>query len=153
MRYKQNELMSLDDFRSHVRSHHFSYEIANFKEPLEPRDMERYVRAQDYEANFLFPIAWAGGDTYMQVLMERGRQHADRLLEPTRTDKLIDKYLDSLDPEFLDFLTMLAGHDWHYGYSDDLKVWERGNAVQEKLNAYKARGEMWENAYNLAAPK
>lgn len=32
-----------------------------------------------------------------------------------------------------EFDKLLASHDWGYEYSDDMRVWERGRANQNKL--------------------
>lgn len=153
MSYNKRQLMSLDDFRCEVMRHVFSFQLAKSAEPLDPHMLERFVRAQDYEANVLFPTAWAGGDPYMQILAKAGHEHAKRLMAPTNAEKLANSLLDALHPEFREYLALLAKHDWYYSYSDDRNVWRTYHEAQMKLNAFRTRGELWEKAYVLAAPK
>ena len=58
--------------------------------------------------------------------------------------------------ERAEFGSKLKGHDWYYGYSDDHRVWTRGNAAHKRLVAARTNldcpftmGELRNWAHNM----
>lgn len=149
-RKKNNPLPDLENFRSMVNGHWFSYE---FVDPKTQGSMRNYVRALDYEANVLFPIAWAGGDEYMDVLAERVAAHNKRLQEPSPVQKLINQTLAAVDPELDEFMGKLAYFDWTWRYSDSIEVGRRGMDSEAYISKQVAKGGLFKIAYDLEKAK
>tara|TARA_R110000737_G_C14624761_1_gene494623 strand:- start:44361 stop:44573 length:213 start_codon:yes stop_codon:yes gene_type:complete len=36
----------------------------------------------------------------------------------------------------LNFAKLLAGHDWSYQYSEDMRVWKAGSAQRKEINQF-----------------
>lgn len=49
--------------------------------------------------------------------------------------------------QFNDFVTLLALHDWHYDYSDDMSVWRKGSAHRALIDESKRKHPMYHQAY------
>jgi len=46
-----------------------------------------------------------------------------------------------------EFDTLLARHDWYYNYSDDHRVWHRGEASVQQINSARKLSESHETLY------
>ena len=46
-----------------------------------------------------------------------------------------------------DYYDMLEKHDWYYSYSDDHKVWMRGNKAQDLLEELAEESEEFKDLY------
>ena len=44
-----------------------------------------------------------------------------------------------MNPELITLDSLLCWHDWHYQYSDDHSVWQRGISERDKINQEQRR--------------
>lgn len=159
---KENTMISLEEFKSRLQFHTFSFEIQDELKNSAPHEDDKellamYVQAQQTEARMIFPDAFAGGDDYMVALAEAQAKAIKRIVEKA-VRKVPSHYLEvkvfkSLSTELQDFITMLYHHDWYYDYSDDNKVWRAGQAKEAAIQAaLKKGGEEYTYWYDKFKP-
>lgn len=117
-------------------------------------DLKAFVQAQSKEVEFN-RIGWDGGDSYMKVLMDFQQsalfrfhnQHVDAL-KASQEDAL-KKASSTGDAEFDAFMVRIRQHDWFYSFTDDSKVYIKGDNEQKALaEIAEAKKGVYENVFN-----
>lgn len=138
-------LPGVNQFVRMIENHEFSF--------LAP-DLKAFVQAQAKEVEFN-RIGWDGGDSYMKVLMDFTQsalfrfhnKHVDALKASQEED--LKKASSTGDDEFDQFMSRLRKHDWFYSFSDDHKVYIKGDNEQKALEAIvESKKGVYENVFN-----
>ena len=140
---KNRRLPSVQQFITMLNEHTFSFIPFGDRSTPHAERQRIFIERQEKEMMF-FEIAWAGGDAYMLYLLNAQsrafyEQLNERLSEARdeavrSADEVVSlRYFRTLDPEFQQYLKMLASHDWTYPYSDDVRAWRAGNDVEKKI--------------------
>jgi hypothetical protein len=133
-------LISLENFKSRLTKHTFSFVIQDKMKSAETEEIKKelfsqFLQAQKTEALMIFQDAYAGGDAYMKALAEEQTKAMNQIVETAvcrvPSHHLEVKVFNSLSIQLQDFITKLYHHDWYYDYSDDIKVWRAGKAKEE----------------------
>lgn len=125
MSHKSKLLPTLEDFIFRLQDHQFSFTLSELKD---------FVAAQKVEAGF-FEIAWSGGDPYMLAYkraMERAKETSFAMkVDPEQKAK--DHYFATLPADLQSYYHKLVNHDWHWSFSDDKGIRNRGYLTEEEL--------------------
>lgn len=61
---------------------------------------------------------------------------------------------DNMSTKVQQLVNLLVSHDWYYDYSDDAKMWQRGNQSEKKmLDLVKELGDYGRDIFNVYAPE
>lgn len=156
------KLISLEDFKSRLEMHTFSFVIQNELRTSAPSPDDKellamYVKAQQTEACLIYQDAYAGGDDYMVALADAQakaiKRIVDKAVRRVPSHYIEVKVFNSLSTELQDFITKLYYHDWYYDYSDDINSWRSGKAKEAAIQtAMKDGGDEYKYWYDKFQP-
>lgn len=149
-RMQNQQQLTLDQFHELLINHKWSFQTDSFAE---------FVKAQRAERDF-FDIAMRGGVDYIRAISNvqiapiKQMESASYQEAMAKAEKSYAEKAATGDEEFDAYRERLNYHDWHFDYSDDIKVWRRGNEAHKALmDIAKEKGGIYIACWNHRVKK
>lgn len=124
---------SFDTFAFDLCAHVWSHSCNNHRDYIKAvkKEDELFSRAMQQNIPGLDAFRQAKEDSIMAIVAAAVRQAEHTWVDhyQGRIDKLRARYMTPLDI----YKERLEQHDWHYDYSDDLRVYKAGASAQHQL--------------------
>jgi hypothetical protein len=124
---------SFDDFMNVLRAHVWSHSCNNHRDYIKAvkKEDELFSRAMQQNIPGLDAFRQVKEDSIMAIVNAALRQAERTWVDhyQGRIDKLRARYMTPLDI----YKERLEQHDWHYDYSDDVRVYKAGTLAQHQL--------------------